>query len=104
MEIIGCLSRNTTPTERTLKAIKMVDNNEGPGMSLEHLNDCLLVKSYIAPRTRRCWRMARALSMHSLCSIGHRGTVAGGFHGRTSEQIEATHTQNIRKHRPLSEK
>ena len=48
MEIIGCLSRNTTPTERTLKAIKMVDNNEGPGKSLEHLNDCLLVKSYIA--------------------------------------------------------
>ena len=48
MEIIGCLSRNTTPTERTLKAIKMVDNNEGPGKSLEHLNDCLLLKSYIA--------------------------------------------------------
>ena len=48
MEIIGCLSRSTTPTERTLKAIKMVDNNEGPGMSLRHLNDCLLVKPYIA--------------------------------------------------------
>ena len=51
VELIACLSRNTTPTERTLKAIKTLNNNEGPTRALEHMNDALLVKSYIAQDT-----------------------------------------------------
>ena len=102
MEIIGCLSRNTTPTERTLKAIKMVDNNEGPGMSLEHLNDCLLVKSYIA--------QDKTLLADGSCTFyaqfvqNWTSRYGRRWCSRKNFRADRGNTQNIRKHRPLSEK
>ena len=38
-EVIACLSRNTTPTEGTLRAIKNANARGGVSRSIEHLND-----------------------------------------------------------------
>ena len=48
MEALACLHRNTTPTERSLKAIKSLDKHDAPEISLNHANDALIVKSHIA--------------------------------------------------------
>ena len=48
MECVACLSRNTTPTERSLKAIKRIGKHDGQHKSIECKNNCLIVKSYLA--------------------------------------------------------
>ena len=48
MECVACLSRNTTPTERSLKAIKRIGKHDGQHKGIECKNNCLIVKSYLA--------------------------------------------------------
>ena len=48
MECVACICRNTTPTERTLKTIAKLAQSDGPSKSIQLMNDCLLVKDYIA--------------------------------------------------------
>jgi hypothetical protein len=48
MECVACLSRNTTPTERSLKAIKRIGKHDGQHKGIACQNDCLIVKSYLA--------------------------------------------------------
>ena len=48
MEALACLHRNTTPTERSLKAIKSFDKHDAPEIRLNRANDTSIFKSYIA--------------------------------------------------------
>ena len=48
MECVACICRNTTPTERTLKTIAKLYKVDGPSKKNQFMNDCLLVKDYIA--------------------------------------------------------
>lgn len=48
MECVACLSRNTTPTERSLKAITRIGKHDGQHKGIDCQNDCLIVKSYLA--------------------------------------------------------
>ena len=48
MQRVACICRNTCPTERTLKTITKLTEGEGPSKQMHLVNDCLLVKDYIA--------------------------------------------------------
>ena len=47
-EALAILHRNTTSTERTPKAIKSLDKHDAPEIALQHANDALTVKAYLA--------------------------------------------------------